>query len=189
MIGDFRKAFRQAFEPDLRGIALRAALLSIIALAAAAWGAWELLFRLAEGIFGFDIFRVVPGGPFAEFLLLAFGVSMLSAVAVNAAALVVGAAFPPIAPAVFLAANGYLIGREYFTLNAERHEAKESAERHEAKESAERLRKRNRGAIWLAGSAVAVLLASPVLNLVAPLIGIASFAHAYRRMRGSAPSG
>ncbi|MDE0532877.1 MAG: EI24 domain-containing protein [Albidovulum sp.] len=95
-------------------------------------------------------------------------------VAANAIALAIYTAIPPLAPFIFLAMNGYLLGREYFSL---------CAERRERKEDAEKIRKRNGATIWLAGSGFAFLLTVPIVNLFAPLIGIASFTHTYHRYR------
>ena len=94
--------------------------------------------------------------------------------AANLIALAAYLAVPPLAPVIFLAMNGYLIGREYFTL---------CAERRVSKDDTDSIRRRNRIAIWLEGSAVAFLLSIPILNLVVPLVGIAAFTHAFHRFR------
>jgi uncharacterized protein involved in cysteine biosynthesis len=78
--------------------------------------------------------------------------------------------FPPAAPFVFWVVNGLLLGREYFTMVAMRWVGRVEAKR---------LRKRFSGTIWLAGILMAVPLSVPVLNLVIPIIGAATFTHLY----------
>lgn len=80
----------------------------------------------------------------------------------------------------FLAANGYLIGREYFELVAFRHMAPEEARA---------LRAANRVRVFLAGLAIAALIAVPVVNLAAPLFATAFMVHLFKRIRHRAPAG
>lgn len=101
----------------------------------------------------------------ARFLLLVLGV--------NLAALVVYFAAAPIAPFVFWIANGFLLGREYFQLVAQRRLGPEAVLR---------LRRANAGRIWLAGVALALPLSLPLVNLVAPIVGVAVFTHQFHRM-------
>jgi len=77
---------------------------------------------------------------------------------------------PPVFPFVFYAANGYLLGREYFELVALRRVGPEEAKR---------LRKINGHEILLAGVVVALLLTVPVINLAAPVIGVAVMVHLF----------
>ena len=70
---------------------------------------------------------------------------------------------------VWLALNGYLVGREYAELVASRRLAPAMAAR---------LRRDNRLVFWLAGAVIAFLLAVPILNLVAPVVGAAFMTHA-----------
>lgn len=94
-------------------------------------------------------------------------------VAVNLAALVVYLLLPPLAPFVFWLVNGFLLGREYFQLVAMRRLGPEGAAR---------LRRANAGRIWLAGTAMAVPLSVPVLNLLVPILGVAVFTHQFHRL-------
>ncbi|HMR62042.1 EI24 domain-containing protein, partial [Amaricoccus sp.] len=94
-------------------------------------------------------------------------------VAVNLAALVVYLLLPPVAPFVFWLINGFLLGREYFQLVAMRRLGPEGAAR---------LRRANAGRIWLAGTAMAVPLSVPVLNLLVPILGVAVFTHQFHRL-------
>lgn len=94
-------------------------------------------------------------------------------IAVNTVALLLYAFSGPFAPLVFWAVNGYLLGREYFQLVALRRHS-----RNEAKS----LRKKNFGTIWFAGILMAAPLSIPLLNLIIPVIGVATFTHLYHRL-------
>lgn len=71
---------------------------------------------------------------------------------------------------IFYAVNGFLLGREYFTV---------AAMRREGRAGAAALRRRYRGRIWLAGALMAVPLSVPLLNLIVPILGAATFTHLY----------
>ena len=81
--------------------------------------------------------------------------------------------FPPAAPFVFWALNGFLLGREYFTLVAMRWVGRQEAKR---------LRRRFIWTIWLAGTLMAMPLSVPLLNLVIPILGAATFTHLYHAL-------
>jgi uncharacterized protein involved in cysteine biosynthesis len=100
-------------------------------------------------------------------------------VAANALALVLYPFAGPFAPFVFWAVNGYLLGREYFTL---------AAMRHVGREGARGLRRRHGGTIWLAGVLMAAPLSLPVANLTVPVLGAATFTHLFHRLRARAPA-
>lgn len=93
--------------------------------------------------------------------------------AANLLALVVYLALPPLAPFIFWAVNGYLLGREYFHLVAARRLGPEGATL---------LRRRHALRIWLVGTAMAVPLTVPVLNLIVPVLGVAVFTHQFHRL-------
>lgn len=76
---------------------------------------------------------------------------------------------------IFLVANAYLLGREYFELAALRH--------HDATTVA-RMRARNSATIFGAGLAIAAVLAIPVVNLFAPLFATALMVHLRKRLSG-----
>jgi CysZ protein len=84
-----------------------------------------------------------------------FGVTLL----VNVIALLL-LLVPGVNLVVFYAANGYLLGREYFQLAAMRY-------RGEAEAAA--LRRRHGVTIFLAGLVIALVVSVPVLNLVTPV--------------------
>jgi CysZ protein len=82
---------------------------------------------------------------------------------------------------VFLLANAYLLGREYFEL---------AAMRHHDEATVRWLRARYSGAIFLAGLHIAVFLAVPVLNLLGPLFATAFMVHVQKRIiRSGLPAG
>jgi uncharacterized protein involved in cysteine biosynthesis len=90
--------------------------------------------------------------------------------AVNAAALLVYPFVGPAIPLVFWAVNGFLLGREYFTMVAQRRMPKAAVAD---------LRRRNRGRLWLAGTLMAMPLSIPILNLLVPVLGVATFTHIF----------
>ena len=75
---------------------------------------------------------------------------------------------------IFLALNGYLVGREYFEVVAGRRLPPPAARA---------LKKTIGGRLWLAGALVAIMLTIPVFNLVAPVVGTAFMVHLFERWR------
>ncbi len=100
-------------------------------------------------------------------------------IAVNAVAFMLAAFAGPFVPAVFWAVNGYLLGREYFTL---------AAMRRVGRQGARELRARHPLTIWLAGVLMAAPLSLPVVNLLVPILGAATFTHLFHRLRARDPS-
>ncbi len=114
----------------------------------------------------------VPGVPFVQGLIdtLNFlGVLIFA----NIAALVLYALFPPASVFIFWAMNGFLLGREYFTL---------AAMRRVGRAEAKILRARHRMTIWIAGTLMAVPLSVPLLNLLIPILGAATFTHLFHML-------
>jgi CysZ protein len=114
----------------------------------------------------------VPAVPFLEGLRDALGFLGLI-LAANLVALVLYALFPPFAPVIFWALNGFLLGREYFQLVAMRRIGRKAA-----KAAA----RRHIGQVWLAGGLMAIPLTVPILNLLVPVIGAATFTHLFHRL-------
>ena len=86
---------------------------------------------------------------------------------------------PPAAPFVFLLLNGWLIGREYFELVAFRRVDAARA----------RALRRSRGfACTAIGAATVALMATPIVNLIAPTIAVAAITHLFHRAAGDAPA-
>ena len=92
----------------------------------------------------------------------------------NLLALVAYLLLAPLAPLIFVALNGFLLGREYFGV---------AAMRREGAEGARLLRRRHAGKIWLTGCLMALPLAVPLLNLLVPTLGAAAFTHLYHRLK------
>lgn len=78
---------------------------------------------------------------------------------------------------IFLAANAYLLGREYFEL---------AALRHHDEATTRRLRLRYSGRIFVAGLLIAGFLAIPVVNLLGPLFATAFMVHVQKRIAARA---
>lgn len=97
--------------------------------------------------------------------------------AVNAAALIVYLTVAPLAPFIFWIVNGFLLGREYFQLVAIRRLPPEEVMT---------LRSRHGARIWLAGTAMAIPMSVPILNLLIPILGVAVFTHQFHRIAGTA---
>ncbi|SMX46922.1 CysZ-like protein [Maliponia aquimaris] len=96
----------------------------------------------------------------------------------NLLALVLYLLFAPLAPFIFWALNGFLLGREYFTL---------AAMRRVGRTEARRLRRRHLGAIWATGVIMAVPLTIPLVNLLVPVLGAAAFTHVFHRVAANRP--
>ncbi len=94
-------------------------------------------------------------------------------IAVNVGALFLYPFVGPGIPLVFWAVNGFLLGREYFSLVALR--------RLPATE-VKAMRRRNRWTLWAAGTLMAAPLSVPILNLVIPVLGVATFTHIYHKL-------
>ncbi len=72
---------------------------------------------------------------------------------------------------IFYGLNGYLLSREYFELVALRHgDDGQTA----------RLRRKNAGKLFLTGVAIAFLLTVPIVNLIAPIVGVATMVHVFK---------
>ncbi len=93
----------------------------------------------------------------------------------NIAAFVAYLLMPPAAPIIFIALNGFLLGREYFQLVAMRRLGRKGAQA---------ARRRHAGAIWAAGAMMALPLTIPLLNLAVPIVGAAVFTHLFHRLEG-----
>ncbi|MGP6089881.1 EI24 domain-containing protein [Antarctobacter jejuensis] len=91
----------------------------------------------------------------------------------NLLALVLYLLFAPLAPLLFWGLNGFLLGREYFTL---------AAMRRVGRQEARKLRRRHLVTIWAAGVLMAVPLTIPIVNLLVPVLGAATFTHIFHRV-------
>jgi uncharacterized protein involved in cysteine biosynthesis len=94
-------------------------------------------------------------------------------VGVNVLALVLYGFAGPFIPVVFWAVNGFLLGREYFTMVATRRLGRAAAKA---------LRRRYAGQVWIAGILMAAPLSFPLINLLIPVLGAATFTHLVHRL-------
>lgn len=92
----------------------------------------------------------------------------------NIVALLLYLVFPPFAPLIFWGLNGFLLGREYFFI---------AAMRRVGRVEAKRLRSEHFTTIWAAGFLMAVPLSIPVVNLLVPIIGAATFTHIFHLLQ------
>ncbi len=83
----------------------------------------------------------------------------------------------PLIPLIFWGANGLLLGHEYFTLVATRRLGRAGARA---------LRRRYFLQVWLAGCLMAAALSIPLVNLIIPVLGVATFTHMVHRLAGRA---
>ena len=153
------------------------ATLGSVAVLVLTWLLFPVAIGLILGLFAEEVVKAVerryyPALPEAPGMSLAAQVStggrfLLVALPLNLIALplylIPGANLP-----VYLALNGYLLGREYFELVA--------GQRLPPREVA-RLRREQRGRLWLAGVLIAAMLVIPGFNLVAPVVAIAFMVH------------
>ncbi len=91
----------------------------------------------------------------------------------NLVAIIIFFAIPPLAPFIFYIVNGFLLGREYFQLVAMRRLGEKAATK---------MRKMYRGEIWIAGILMAIPLTIPIVNILVPLLGVATFTHMFHRL-------
>jgi uncharacterized protein involved in cysteine biosynthesis len=97
----------------------------------------------------------------------------LTLLAANAAALILYLIFLPLGPFIFIAVNGWFLGRQYFELVAARHVTMPEARA---------LRWKFPLRVWIAGCLMAVPLSVPLLGLFIPVLGVASFTHMHHRL-------
>lgn len=170
------------FGLDLTGWAWLDSGLAVVGSAAALVLAWLLFPVVAASILGLladDVVGLVERRNYPELpspaspgLIAQAGATtrfVLVALALNLLALPFYLLPGPNLP-IYLALNGYLLGREYFELVAGR--------RLTPRVVAE-LRRKWRGRLWVAGVAIAGMLTVPVLNLVAPVVAIAFMVHLF----------
>lgn len=115
-----------------------------------------------------------PGRPMA-FLPGLWAAARFAALvlAVNAVLLVL-MLLPGVNLPLFFVANAYLLGREYFEFVALRHMTEDEMRA---------LRAREGTRLFLAGLAMALVLAIPIVNLVAPLYSTALMVHVFKAER------
>ncbi|MEL6571378.1 MAG: EI24 domain-containing protein [Pseudomonadota bacterium] len=91
----------------------------------------------------------------------------------NLLAFIAYAMLPFLAIPIFYALNGYLLSREYFQV---------AAMRRLGRAGAIELRKAYSGTVWFAGILMVVPLSIPLINLIVPVLGAATFTHLFHRL-------
>jgi len=86
--------------------------------------------------------------------------------------------FPPVYAVVAYGLNGYLLGREYFEMPAFRRLPRDEAKA---------LFRRHKGRFVLGGVIIAFLATIPILNFIAPVIGIAFMVHIFESVVNLGP--
>ena len=174
---------------DATGFAWLDALLTVVGSAAAlvlAWLLFPVVIAAAIGWFAEDIALTVERRYYPDLpppVGMGVGASVWATVRFTTVALLLNLLALPLylLPGanivLYLALNGYLLGREYFELVAGRRLPWSKVTG---------LRQRARGRLWLAGVAIALLLTVPVLNLVAPVVAIAFMVHLFEKLRRGA---
>ena len=97
-----------------------------------------------------------------------------SVIGIDLALLPFDIAMPGLGELATLAANGWLLGREYFEL---------AALRHLPPAQAAALRQRYRAPITMLGMLIAVVTMIPGLDLIAPLFGVALMVHLFHQIQ------
>ncbi len=120
-------------------------------------------------------YPAIPPAPRTPFgTALADGLGFFGVLVVaNVLALALYLIFVPFAPFIFWGLNGFLLGREYFQMVALRREGRDGARA---------LRRRHTLTIWAAGCLMALPLTVPIVNLLVPVLGAATFTHLYHRV-------
>ncbi len=91
----------------------------------------------------------------------------------NVAAILLYVFLPFGAVFIFWGLNGFLLGREYFTL---------AAMRRVGRQGAKELRREHAATIWAAGVLMAIPLTIPLVNLLVPILGAATFTHIFHEL-------
>ncbi|WP_235871432.1 EI24 domain-containing protein [Shimia sediminis] len=117
----------------------------------------------------------VPRVPFSDALRDTLGFLGVL-IGANLLAFIIYAFLPMFSLFIFWGLNGFLLGREYFQL---------AAMRRIGREGARALRKRHGGTIWIAGILMAMPLSVPLVNLLVPILGAATFTHLFHQIQAA----
>ncbi|MEL6523080.1 MAG: EI24 domain-containing protein [Pseudomonadota bacterium] len=99
-------------------------------------------------------------------------------IVMNLIAVALALVFLPVAIFIFWAINGFLLGREYYQMVAMRRLGRDGANAD---------RKQNWLTVWIAGILMAAPLSVPLINLVVPVLGVATFTHLFHRLQRQSP--
>lgn len=94
-------------------------------------------------------------------------------IAANVLGVLIWIVMGPLMPLGFWALNGFLLGREFFLLVATRRLGRQGARA---------MRGRHWGKVWVAGILMAAPLSIPLINLLIPVLGAATFTHMFHRL-------
>jgi uncharacterized protein involved in cysteine biosynthesis len=150
-----------------------------------AWFFFPLLFPILMSFFDDKIFEVIeredyPQLPVAQPpfwpTILADVKFSLKAVALNVLCLPLYF-IPPLWILVYFGMNGYLLGAQFFRMAAGRRMSAQDAKDLQHKAS---------GSVFFAGVAIMVCSTIPLLNLAAPVLGIATMLHMVHLLNGTA---
>jgi CysZ protein len=167
---------------DPTGIAWLDGTLAVLASLGAvvlAWLLFPIVFTVSLGLFADEVIlaverRYYPDLPPAPGMGLAqstWGAIRFAVVALALNLLVLPLYLVPGANAIlYLALNGYLLGREYF---------EQVSQRRLDWRAVAQLRRAARARLWWAGVWIAALLTVPVLNLIAPVIATCFMVHLF----------
>lgn len=161
--------------------------IEVLGSAAALFVAWLILPSMSILFLGFFLDRIIasiesrhyPGLPPPR--PIGIGPSLASALrlallglALNLLAIPLYLFLPVANIAIYLGINGYLVGREYFEAVACRRLARPRVKS---------LWHRRRWRLSIAGAIVAFLLSIPLVNLAAPIVGVAFMLHLFEALR------
>ena len=159
--------------------------LGLVATLALTWFLFPGVVSAAVSVFLENVARAVEARHYTHLTPppgLPLGQSVLAALRFLAVLVVVNIVLlpflliAPVFPFVFYAANGYLLGREYFELVALRRVSAEQARA---------LRRANRSRLFAFGAVTAFLLTVPVANLLTPVVACAAMVHLFEAWRVS----
>ena len=148
-----------------------------------AWLLFPIVIVVSLGLFADDVIEAVerryypdlPPAPGMGLAQSTWGAIRFATVALALNLLVLPLYLLPGANAIlYLALNGYLLGREYF---------EQVAQRRLDWRAVAQLRRAFRARLWAAGVCIAALLTVPVLNLIAPVIATCFMVHLFEDLR------
>lgn len=149
-----------------------------------AWLLFPVVVGLLSGLFTESVARAVEARHYPALPTpldnpvwrdIASGLRMAGwALLLNLMALPIYLLLPGINLVLFVALNGFLLGREYFT---------QVAMRRLDDGTLAQVWQRNRGRIWLSGMLLAVLATIPLANLLTPILGTAFMLHIFEDLR------
>jgi CysZ protein len=155
------------------------AVIGSIGVVVLAWLLFPVTIAATLGLFAEEVIEVVERRYYPElstapgmgFVQSSWGAVRFAVVAILLNLLVLPLYLVPGANIViYVALNGYLLGREYFELVAQRRLPWRAVTM---------LRRGARGRLWLAGVLIAAMLTVPIFNLIAPVVAVCFMVHLF----------